>query len=430
MSIKGPKVKNIIFYSVLAILLFIASFIIWMMFAKLESAAVAPGSVIVASGRRVIQHFEGGIIKNIVVKEGEHVKKFALLMVLENTQAKAASQITQKELWQLLSVQARLSAELKMKDAITFPNELANTDVPAAREIMQVQQALFEANQRTFKNSIEIYQQRVEQLNDEIRAKQAENKASIEQHDYIQQELNEVEALAKKKLVKLSRLLALKREAAGLIGKQGEINANISELKQKIGETKLQIIALTEKQHKDLLDELHENQKKLGEMLERQKTSNDVLARTEIRSPITGSVMNLKFHTIGGVVKPGEPIMDIVPAHETLLIEAKLSPLDIDVVHTGLNAQVVFSGLSQRNTPRLLGKVTHVSADAIIEQATNKAFFNVDVEVPAKELKKLGTVALYPGMPAEVMIITNTATPWEYFTTPIIKSFDHAFREN
>jgi HlyD family type I secretion membrane fusion protein len=225
-------------------------------------------------------------------------------------------------------------------------------------------------------------------------------------------------------------LLALKREAVGLVGKQGEIKANISELKQKIGETKLQIIALSEKQRKDLLDELHENQQKIGEMLERQKTSNDILARTEIRAPITGTVMNLKLHTVGGIIKPGEPIMDIVPAHEELVIEAKLSPLDIDVVHTGLYAKVVFSGLSQRNTPRLLGKVTHVSADAIVEQSTNKTFFVLDVEVPAKELKKLGGIALYPGMPAEVMIITKTATPWEYFTTPIFKSFDHAFREN
>ncbi len=430
MSTDAPKIKNIIFYSVLAILLFIASFILWMMFATLESAAVAPGTVVVASGRRVIQHFEGGIIKSILVKEGDHVKKFALLVVLENTQAKAVSEITQKELWQLLGVQSRISAELKMKSEVIFPHELTGNDTLPAREIMRVQQALFEVNQRTFKNSIDIYQQRIEQLNDEIRAKQAQIKASVEQHGYIIQELKEVEALAQKKLVKLSRLLALKREAVGLVGKQGEINANISELKQKIGETKLQIIALTEKQHKDLLDELHENQQKLGEMLERQKTSNDVLARTQIRSPINGTVMNLKFHTIGGVVKPGEPIMDIVPAHETLLIEAKLSPLDIDVVHTGLNAQVVFSGLSQRNTPRLLGKVSHVSADAIVEQSTNKAFFTVDVEVSAKELKKLGGVALYPGMPAEIMIITKTATPWEYFTTPIVKSFDHAFREN
>lgn len=430
MNANAPKIKNIIFYSVLSILLFLVSFVLWMVFAKLESAAIAPGSVIVASGRRVVQHFEGGIVKNLLVKDGDHVKKFELLIVLENTQAKAVSEITQKELWKLLGVQARISAELHKKKMINFPAELKNTSSSSAQETMQVQQALFEANQRTFENSIDIYQQRIEQLNDEIRAKQAQIKASIEQHAYIDQELKEVEALAQKKLVKLSRLLALKREAVGLLGKQGEINANISELKQKIGETKLQIIAMTEKQRKDLLDELHANQQKLGEMLERQKTSADVLARTEIRSPISGTVMNLKFHTVGGVIKSGEPIMDIVPAHETLLIEAKLSPLDIDVVHKGLNAQVVFSGLSQRNTPRLLGRVTHVSADAMYEQATNKTFYNVDVEVPANELKKLGLITLYPGMPAEIMIITKTATPWDYFTTPIIKSFDHAFREN
>jgi len=427
---KAPKIKSSLFYSGLVIILFIIISMIWMMFAQLESAAIASGSVVVASGRRVIQHFEGGIVKKIFVKEGSTVEKSALLLVLENTQAKAVSQIHQNEFWQLLGTKARISAELGLVNKPRFPDALTNANLPVTNEIIRLQNDLFIANQRAFKGSVNIYKQRIEQLNEQINGKQAEVKANIEQLDYINKELKEVEVLAKKKLVKLSRLLALKREAASLTGKQGELNATIAGLKQKIGETKLEIIAVTEKRHKDLLDELHETQKKLSDVLERQKTSADILERTEIRSPIAGKVMDLKVHTIGGVIKAGEPIMDIVPLHETLIIEAKLNPLDIDVVHKGLVAKVMLTGLSQRNTPTLLGKVTHVSADAIIEPSTNRAYFSVRIEVPGKEFKKLTIQALYPGMPAEVMIITKTATPWEYFTTPVISSFNRAFRED
>lgn len=426
----APKIKNILFYSGIFIIIFLGCFVVWAIFAELDSAAVAPGSVVVASGKRVIQHFEGGIVKAILVKEGEKVKKSELLLVLENTQAKALAQINQNEYWQLVGAEARISSELHSKNTLTFPSELKNSNTPMANDIKRLQQELLVANLRTFNSSIDIYKQRIEQLNQEIAGKQAEVKANIEQLDYINKELKDVEVLATKKLVRMSRLLALKREAAGLTGKQGELIANIAELKQKIGETNLQIIALTEKQRKDLLDELRETQKKLGEVSERQKTSTDVLTRTEIRSPISGYVMNLKVHTVGGVIKTGEPIMDIVPLHDTLVIEARLNPLDIDVVHKGLKAKVVLTGLSQRNTPRLLGTVIRVSADALTDPATNRSYFSVDVEVPAKELKRLKQQTLYPGMPAEVMIITQTATPWDYFTTPILKSFDHAFREN
>lgn len=425
-----PKINKIIFYSGILLVVFLFSAALWMVFAQLESAAVAPGSIMVASGRRVIQHFEGGIVKTILVKDGDKVKKSQLLVVLENTNAKAASQINQSEYWQLLGTEARINAELNGQTSPAFPDELKNSREQSAKDIMRLQQELLLANQRTFSGSIDIFNQRIEQLTEEINGKQAEVKANTEQLQYINKELQEVEILAQKKLVKQSRFLALKREAAGLTGKQGELLATIAELKQKIGETKLQIIALTDKQRKDLLDELHETQRKLREIHERQKTSSDVLARTEIRSPVDGIVMNLKIHTVGGVVKAGEPIMDIVPLHETLIVEARLNPLDVDVVHEGLMAKVIFSGLSQRNTPKLLGKVTQVSADALTDPMTNKSYFNVKIEVPAKELRKLGPITLTPGMPAEVMIITKTASPWEYLTQPIVKSFDRSFREN
>lgn len=426
----APKINKPILFSGLFILLFLCSLVFWMFFAHLDTAAIAPGVVAVESGRRVIQHFEGGIIKQIAVKEGEVLQKNQLLLVLVDTQAKAASEINENEWLQLVGAKTRIKAELTKKNQLHFPAVLTQSKDPSAEEIMQVQHDLFATNERTFQNSIGIYKQRIEQLTEEIHGKQAEVTANGEQLQYINKELKEVEVLAAKKLVKQSRLLALKREAAGLTGKQGELLATIAALKQRIGETELQIIDLTEKHRKDLLDELRETQRKMEETEERMKASRDVLQRTEIRSPIAGVVMNMKVHTLGGVVKSGEPLMDIVPLHESLIIEAKLNPLDIDVVHVGLVAKVAFSGLSQRNTPKLLGKVTRVSADAITDPMTNKTHYDVKIEVPEQELKKIGSVKLMPGMPVEVMIITKKSTPWQYLTAPIIKSFDRSFRQD
>ncbi len=206
--------------------------------------------------------------------------------------------------------------------------------------------------------------------------------------------------------------------------------AKLAELQQKIGETELQISSIKDKHRKSLLDELDDIQRKLNEIQERHRTGQDVLNRTEIRSPIDGTIVNLKFHTQGGIIKPGEPIMDIVPKHEILIIGAKLSPLDIDAVHPGLTAKVMLTGLSQRNAPRLLGTVSHVSADALTDPNTQKTYFQIKIRISEDELKKLNHITLYPGMPAEAMIITNKSSPWSYFTKPIVKSFDRAFRED
>ncbi|ETO92378.1 HlyD family type I secretion periplasmic adaptor subunit [Legionella oakridgensis] len=426
----APNIKKIIFYSFLVIFIFFGGFLMWATLAPLESAAIAPGKVIVAGNRRVIQHWEGGIIKKLYVKDGSTIKESDLLIKLDDIQAKAAAQINQNDYWELLGVQARLYAEIDQEKSIQFPPVLLHTNDIKAQEIIKLQQAIFMSNQKNFNDTVNIYKQRIGQLQEQIRGKQAQLMANQEQFGYINQELKDVRILATKKLIKQSRLLALQREAANLAGKQGEAQSAIAELEQKIGETKLEIIAMTDKQRKELLAELRETQKKLNEAYERMKASSDTLIRTEIRSPITGTVINLKVHTVGGVIKPGEPIMDIVPTHEALIIEAKLNPLDIDVVQRGLPAKVTLSGLSRRNTPTLLGQVIHVSADVLLDSQTNKPYFDVQVEIPAQELKKLNQQILYPGMPAEVMIITKKATPWEYFTAPILKSFNRAFRED
>ena len=188
--------------------------------------------------------------------------------------------------------------------------------------------------------------------------------------------------------------------------------------------------ALIDKHRKELLDELKTSKQKIADLQEKTYAQKDILTRTTIRAPITGKVVGLKVHTIGGVIKPGEVIMDIVPTNAKMLVEAKVNPLDIDVVHPGLTAKVRITVFKQRTTPLLLGKVTNVSADSFQDERTGEYYYQTEVSINDKELKKLQGEALYPGMPVEVMIITNRLTPWQYFIDPIKRSFSHAFRED
>lgn len=425
----GPEISSIIIYSITIIVLFIGGFFTWAMLATLESAAIAPGSVIVSGNRRVIQHFEGGIIKKIYVKDGSFVRKGSILIKLDDIKAKALSDVNQHELWTLLSTQARINAELDHSD-IQFPSHLSHSEAPQVKRIVELQQKIFKANKSHIDSNLGIYLQKIQQLEQEISGILAIIKSNEEQRHFIEKELKDAEILVKKRLIKQSRYYALQREFSDITGKKGQLAAKLAELQQKIGETELQINTIKDEHRKSLLDELREVQGKLNEITQRQLTGQDTLARTEIRSPIDGTIVNLKFHTRGGIIKPGEPIMDIVPKHETLIIGAKLSPLDIDAVHPGLTAKVMFTGLSHRNAPRLIGHVTHVSADALTDPNTQKAYFQIKIQIPQDQLRKLHNVALYPGMPAEAMIITNKDSPWAYFTKPIVKSFDRAFRED
>ncbi|MDF1677723.1 MAG: HlyD family type I secretion periplasmic adaptor subunit [Legionellaceae bacterium] len=428
-TVNRPEIKSIVLYSALVIVIFIGGFFAWATLATLESAAIAPGSVIVAGNRRVIQHFEGGIIQKIYVKDGSVVKRNNLLIKLADIKAKAVTDINQHELWTLIGTKARIDAELD-HDNIQFPSELLHSDSAKAKSIIKLQHNIFNANKKHIDSNLGIYQQQIEQLEHEITGIKAVIKSNDEQREFIEKELNDAKILVEKRLIKQSRYYALQREFSSITGKRGQLAAKLAELQQKIGETELQISSIKDKHRKSLLDELDDIQSQLNEIQERHKTGQDVLNRTEIRSPIDGTIVNLKFHTQGGIIKPGEPIMDIVPKHEILIIGAKLSPLDIDAVHPGLTAKVMLTGLSQRNAPRLLGTVSHVSADALTDPNTQKTYFQIKIRISEDELKKLNHITLYPGMPAEAMIITNKSSPWSYFTKPIVKSFDRAFRED
>ncbi len=402
----------------------------WALISPLESAAIAPGKVVVAGYRRLIQHFEGGIIKAIYVKGGSVVQKGEKLIQLDDTRAKVSLDLVQNEFFELSFTEARLRAELVLENQFKFPSSLDSyRSNPKVMKIFNSQTKLYSANEKAFYGRIDILKQKIAQLDEQQKGEKAQLASFTEQLRLIKVELSEVKVLYNKRLIERSKLLSLMRESARLGGQKGEKMAGISSIQQKKGETQNQIISLKNQRRKELLTELRDTQSKLAEVTEKEKAAKDILERTTIRSPQTGTVVGLEVHTIGGVIKPGQTLMEIVPKHELLVIDAEVSLQDIDVVQPGLVAKVQLSALPTRTTPTLLGKVTHVSADTFQDEKTGRTYYRATVEIEPGELKKLGKQTLYPGMPAEVMIVTNRMTPFQYFIGPIKRSFDRAFKE-
>lgn len=426
-----PKNNRARWVGFLIVFVFFGGLTAWSTLAPLESAAVASGTIAVTGNRRVIQHLEGGIIQKINVVDGSVVKKNQILIQLKNTQAQARLQVSQGEIMELLGIEGRLIAERDNAEKVTFnPRLIAMANKQhRAQHLMKAQRAIFKANQSSFKSHLFMLKQKIGQIKEEIKGVQAQRESNAEQYKYIEEEVVSMTHLATRKLIERPKLLEIKRNAARLKGLQGENIAREAVLRQKIIEIGAQIETTTFERRKDILKELRETQQKIADLLKKEVVEKDVLQRTEIRSPQNGSVVSLNVHTVGGVVKPGEPLMEIVP-EEKLLIEANLSPLDIDIVHKGLKAKVQLVAFKTRNTPDLLGKVVHVSADVYEDKATQQSYYKVKIELGKDQLQRLQQgQELYPGMPVQVMILTESRTLFNYLMEPFTGSFKRAFRE-
>ncbi|MDF1796511.1 MAG: HlyD family type I secretion periplasmic adaptor subunit [Coxiellaceae bacterium] len=425
-----PNIKREVIIGCSVIILFFGVFGLWATFAPLESAAIAPGTITIAGKHKSIQHLEGGIVKSLNIKENSVVKKGQVLLTLQETHSKASLQIIHYDLYEQIAIRTRLLAELKDKHDFKFPDSIPkNSDNKRIQSILDAQRSIFHSNHKTLHGMIAIHEKRIAEINEQIEGLEDKYKANQKQLELIATELKDVKILAEKRLIKKSRLLSLQREEARLQGQLGESKAAIDNNERKIAEIELEIHSVKNKHRKELLALLHETQQQLAELTEKQRAQTDVLTRTTIRAPISGRIVGLKVHTIGGVVSPGEVLMDIVPSNAHMLVEAKVSPLDIDIVVPGLIAKVRVSVFRQRDVPLLIGKVTEVSADSFKDERTGESYYLAQIDLPDKQIAKLPGGSVYPGMPVEVMIITQESTPWRYFIAPIHRSFNKAFRE-
>lgn len=425
-----PPIAGTVLAGAAAAALFLGGFGLWAATAPLDSAAVAEGSVVVEGRRKTVQHLEGGIVGEILVAEGSRVRPGDPLVRLDATQARSVLEGLRSRRDELSAREARLRAELDRAGAIAFPAELLDRpDEPRVAALLAGQRELFAARRDSLGGQINILEQRKAQLDAEVAALRAQIAGGDRQLGHLGQEAEDVRGLVAKGLERKPRLLALEREIARLEASRGEQEALIARALQRRGEADLQIIDLRNRRNEEAAGELREVQAELAELSERLRAAADVLARSTVVAPTAGVVVDLRVHTEGGVVGPGEPILDIVPADEPLLIEAKVRPLDIDSVRVGLPAEVRLTAFKRRTTPTLSGDVVHVSADSLADPHTGAASYVAHVAIDRGELEAAGGLELHPGMPAEVMIVTGRRTALDYLLAPIEESFARAFRE-
>jgi HlyD family secretion protein/epimerase transport system membrane fusion protein len=411
------------------VLLFLLVFVAWGATAQLAGGAVAPGVISPDNSRKTVQHLEGGIIHELMVRDGDEVQAGQPLLILATAQPRASFDILLGQQQTLRAMQARLVAERNGREAPSFPFDLrtASLDLRAATEgqlqIFNTRRELHEARKRVLK-------QRIEQLLEQIRGYEAQVASASRQLELFVKEIAGKAELQRKGLIPLPTLLALQRAEAEISGRRGEYIAMIARTRQQIGETELQLLSLDSERSDQITNELDKTRVELANITERLTASEDVLARTAITAPVAGTVVNMKFKTIGGVIQRGEPILDIVPSEDKLLIKARVSPTDIDVVHTGLEARVHLTAYRSRNLPRIAGVVRYVSADRIVEEKTGTPYYMTHVEVSREELARLGPeIKLMPGMPAEVLIVTGQRTMFQYMFQPFLDAIRRSFRE-
>ena len=401
----------------------------------LESAAIAQGKVVVLSKSKTVQHLEGGVVKAILVNEGELVKQGQPLMEISDIAPKATQEIVQSELWMARASETRLRALQRGEDSIHFPQKMqeAANHLPELKETMQSQAKLFATQHEAQQGKLGTLKQRIKQSKEEINGLNAQLKSTRSQLALLSKEIESVSKLLEQGLATKSRLLSLKRQAEELRGNQGQYTSLIAKTQQRITETNMEVINLENEFSTRIAEELGEVHSRIKDQDEKLRAATDIVTRSIIRSPSEGIVTGLQFHTIGGVVAPGEPVMDIVPQGEQLVLEVQVNPIDIDVVKAGLESRVIFSAYKSRRMPLLTGTVTQVSANSFQEQQglESYAYYKARVEVDAEELSHLdASIKLHPGMPADVFINTGTRTFLSYLFSPLTDSFNHAFKED
>lgn len=426
-----PPIQKIARTGLIVILVFFGGFMLWSFLFPIESGAVMKGTVIVDSYKKTIQHLEGGIVKKVSVDEGSTVKQGDVLLMLDDTQARANYQLWEEQFDFLQAKKARLIAERNNAATIDFPASLTQTpNTPGAKIAMIGEIAIFKARQALLAKTFAILDERVKQINAEIESLKAQADSSNKQLLLINEETEAVASLEARHLIERPRLLALQREQARLTGNRDENLALIAQAQQKIGEVQVQKIQMEQQREQQIAEDLQDTLGKLTDVEQKLLAARDVLTRMKVTAPIAGKVVDLKTHTIGGVIEPGATVMTIIPSQDRLVIEAKASPLDIDVIHTGLRAKIQFIALPRRSTPILNGIVTDVSADALTDEHTGIQYYTVLISITPKEFSRLGPdVGVDPGMPVEVLVVTEKQTLFAYFMEPLRNSFFKAFRE-
>jgi HlyD family type I secretion membrane fusion protein len=406
--IESKIAENTINYGVKALVIFAVLFLGWAAFLPIKSASIADGVIVLDFNRKTIQHLEGGIIDQILVKEGQMINQGDVLLYLRDIKAKTEQQILKERLWTMQLQKERLKAEKENKSSMNLTDffsetvELSPSDNDKLQEIAANQLRLFKARKDKRSGEIKVLEKKL---------KSAETRLKI-----FEKELGLIKQLVDEDNLPVLRELDLQK--------------SIAEADEQAETAKLQIANYKNDDLSETLKEIKESDMEIVALYNQLSASKDILKRSAISSPVSGKIMNIKYHTIGAVVPPGGEIMNIVPQHEELIIEAKVKPQDIDNVAIGLKSKIQLTAYKGKKVPKLNGEVINISPDIVTNEQTRESYFLARISISKKDIEKLkDKIELYPGMPAQVFIITGSRSLVSYMFTPIADSAYKAFRE-
>jgi HlyD family type I secretion membrane fusion protein len=403
---------------------------IWAATARLDSAVMAHGSVVVESDRKSVQHLEGGLIKTIAVRDGVQVQEGDVLLRIDPTQALAQRSVAELGVLQALGEEARLTAEASGQDAISFPAELTASSVPnEARRIMADQERQFRDRVSGLKLEVSILGERLTQASRQYDSTKSQRDAVVAQVNSLNDELAKLRPLAEQGLVAATRINPLQRTLSELTGRVGSLDADLARLTVANEEIRLQTDQVMRRGAEEASHKLTDARVRLAEAREKLRMADDVLTRTEVRAPRAGRVVGSKVHTVGAVVKPGETLMEIVPEDDDLIVTAKVSPMDVNSLHPGMDAEVRLPSFKGRRTPVTIGEVKSIAADTLRDDISQQQFYALRVSVRASGFSEAVRKKLRPGMPAEVVVATGERTVLAYLLQPLTDSMRSGFRE-
>ncbi|MEQ1941288.1 HlyD family type I secretion periplasmic adaptor subunit [Mesorhizobium sp. VNQ89] len=400
-------------------------------YAEIGGAVLGSGMVIVQGRAKHVQHRDGGIVGEILAKEGQMVKSGELLFRLDDTVAKASLGIVDTQLQQLQAQEARLLVEQAGGSApIQFPPALLNSTDPRAALVMKGQEQLYVSRRATRDGLKAQLVEQVGQLQDKAVALEAQRSAVAENVELLREQIEDAAHLHKKGLMVDSQLIAIRRENASLLGSMASLAAEIAEARQAISQAKLQLTQVDEQFYESVLVELDQKQTDIAKLQEERIAAVDRLARLSIYAPISGYVHQLELHTIGGVVSPGERLVSIIAADDELIVEAKIAPNDVDQVAANQTARLRLTGLDRRTTPELYAEVMDIAADLTTEPQTGMSYYVARLRIGKEDIEKVGAENLRPGMPVEVFVSTGARSILSYLVKPIVDQVQHAMRES
>lgn len=430
-STKGPTVAGALIMAVL-----LMGFGVWGNMAPIAGAVVASGVFVVTGQNKIIQHLEGGMIREIYVREGDTVEAGQMLLELDDTAARAELQRLFLRRIRLTAVDARLQVEMREEQEITWPPDVVHwlASSPEVKEIVDSQQMAFTARRNNLNSDVKSIQDSINALQERIQGSRVQLDAARRQIVLLDEEIATKDKLVQAGLVRKPELMVLQRSKANLEGEVGRILGDIGDAKERIARAVEQINGARKTAIKTAVEQMHEVRGELADVRERMLSAKGVLDRVRVTAPVSGVVVKLRYHTQGGVVEPGKNIMELLPLRDELIIEARLRPQDIDSVKHGQIAMVRLTALNQRITPMLSGEVIYLSADTLADEKKSQQvgptdIYIVRVKLNSEESRNIPGFSPTPGMPAEVYIKTTERTFFQYIVRPIHDSMMRAFRE-